>query len=121
MDHKALKKLEDELWDAADSLRAESNLTSAEYCMPVLGLIFLRYAYSRFSLVKAQIEAEHPSRPDRPYPITEEHFQSKSAIFLDEHAQYPNLLNLSGDIASHNWINTDGKLISSLGMALVND
>lgn len=120
MDKNAIKKLETELWDAADSLRAESKLTSAQYCMPVLGLIFLRYAYGRFKMVKAQIEKEHPSRPDRPYIITENNFKSKSAIFLDDEAQYENLLNLSGDVASHNWKNTEGRLITSLGMAVNN-
>ena len=34
-----LRKLESELWESADLLRAESKLTSQEYCMPVLGLI----------------------------------------------------------------------------------
>ena len=120
MDKNAIKKLETELWDAADSLRAESKLTSAQYCMPVLGLIFLRYAYGRFKMVKAQIEQEHPSRPDRPYIITEKNFKSKSAIYLDEQSQYANLLQLSGDVASHNWRNSEGNLITSLGMAVNN-
>ena len=31
------------LWDAADQLRANSNLTATEYSMPVLGVIFLRH------------------------------------------------------------------------------
>ena len=39
-----ITKLEAELWEAADELRANSKLSSQEYCMPVLGLIFLRYA-----------------------------------------------------------------------------
>lgn len=43
-----IRKLEAELWESADLLRAGSKLTSNQYCMPVLGLIFLRYAYSRF-------------------------------------------------------------------------
>ena len=55
MDTKSLKKLEAQLWESADMLRAGSKLTSNEYCMPVLGLIFLRYAYSRFKLVEAEI------------------------------------------------------------------
>lgn len=50
-----LRKLESELWESADLLRAESKLTSQEYCMPVLGLIFLRYAYSRFRYVEAKL------------------------------------------------------------------
>ena len=48
-----IRKLESELWESADLLRAGSKLTSNQYCMPVLGLIFLRYAYSRFQLVEA--------------------------------------------------------------------
>jgi hypothetical protein len=36
--------LEKRLWDAADQLRANSGLTSAQYGQPVLGLIFLRFA-----------------------------------------------------------------------------
>ena len=42
-----IRKLETELWEAADLLRADSKVTSQEYCMPVLGLIFLRYAYKQ--------------------------------------------------------------------------
>ena len=48
MDNRSIRKLEAELWESADLLRAGSKLTSNQYCMPVLGLIFLRYAYSRF-------------------------------------------------------------------------
>ncbi len=50
-----IRKLEKELWEAADLLRADSKVTSQEYCMPVLGLIFLRYAYSRFKFVEADM------------------------------------------------------------------
>lgn len=39
-----ISKIEDSLWEAADQLRANSKLTSSEYCMPVLGVIFLRHA-----------------------------------------------------------------------------
>lgn len=47
-----IRKLESDLWESADLLRSGSKLTSNQYCMPVLGLIFLRYAYSRFKLVE---------------------------------------------------------------------
>ena len=50
-----IRKLEAELWESADLLRAGSKLTSNQYCMPVLGLIFLRYAYSRFKMVETEI------------------------------------------------------------------
>lgn len=39
MNNKDLKTLEAKLWDVADELRANSKLTSAQYCMPVMGLI----------------------------------------------------------------------------------
>ena len=57
-----IRKLESELWESADLLRAGSKLTSNQYCMPVLGLIFLRYAYSRFQLVEAEILKDRPMR-----------------------------------------------------------
>ena len=44
MDNKSIKNLETDLWEAADLLRQGSKLTSQQYCMPVLGLLFLRYA-----------------------------------------------------------------------------
>jgi type I restriction enzyme M protein len=39
-----IAQIETSLWDAADQLRANSNLTATEYSMPVLGVIFLRHA-----------------------------------------------------------------------------
>ena len=39
-----LAKFETDLWEAADNLRANSKLTSSDYFMPVLGIIFLRHA-----------------------------------------------------------------------------
>ena len=55
MDNKSIKKLEADLWEAADLLRQGSKLTSQQYCMPVLELLFLRYAYSRFKKVEEEI------------------------------------------------------------------
>ena len=89
-----LRKLESELWESADLLRAESKLTSQEYCMPVLGLIFLRYAYSRFRYVEAEIMKDRPVRNGRVLPVESIDFQQKSAIFLPEEARYKYLLNL---------------------------
>ena len=88
-----LRKLESELWESADLLRAESKLTSQEYCMPVLGLIFLRYAYSRFRYVEAEIMKDRPVRNGRVLPVESIDFQQKSAIFLPEEARYEYLLN----------------------------
>ena len=63
-----VKKLEADLWESADLLRAGSKLTSNQYCMPVLGLIFLRYAYSRFKLVEREILKDRPVRGGRDFP-----------------------------------------------------
>ena len=89
-----IRKLETELWEAADLLRADSKVTSQEYCMPVLGLIFLRYAYSRFKFVEADILKDRPVRNGRVLPVEAADFKKKSAIFLPEEARYSYLLNL---------------------------
>ena len=89
-----IRKLETELWEAADLLRADSKVTSQEYCMPVLGLIFLRYAYSRFKFVEADILKDRPMRNGRVLPVEADDFKTKSAIFLPEEARYDYLLNL---------------------------
>ena len=95
-----IRKLEAELWESADLLRAGSKLTSNQYCMPVLGLIFLRYAYSRFKMVEAEILKNRPSRGGRVMPVEASDFAAKSALFLPKEAQYDYLLNLPDDIAS---------------------
>ena len=77
MDNKSLKKLEADLWESADLLRAGSKLTSNQYCMPVLGLLFLRYAYSRFKLVEAELLKARPMRRGVPLPIESEDFREK--------------------------------------------
>lgn len=89
-----IRKLEAELWEAADLLRADSKVTSQEYCMPVLGLIFLRYAYSRFKFVEAEVLKNRPVRNGRILPVEADDFKTKSAIFLPEEARYDYLLNL---------------------------
>ncbi|MBI4189321.1 MAG: type I restriction-modification system subunit M N-terminal domain-containing protein [Betaproteobacteria bacterium] len=52
----ATDTLEKRLWDAADQLRANSGLTSAQYSTPVLGLIFLRFAEARFMQRRAVLD-----------------------------------------------------------------
>lgn len=89
-----IRRLETELWEAADLLRADSKVTSQEYCMPVLGLIFLRYAYSRFKFVETEILKDRPVRNGRVLPVDADDFKTKSAIFLPEEARYSYLLNL---------------------------
>ena len=89
-----IRKLEAELWDSADLLRAGSKLTSNQYCMPVLGLIFLRYAHGRFKLVEAEILKNRPVRNGRVMPVEASDFAEKSALFLPPEARYDYLVNL---------------------------
>lgn len=91
-----ISRLENDLWEAADQLRANSKLTATEYSLPVLGLIFLRHASNRYLTVKAEIEQTLPSRGGRTRPLTAADFQQKAAIFLPDAAQYDYLVNLSG-------------------------
>lgn len=122
-----IRKLEAELWESADLLRAGSKLTSNQYCMPVLGLIFLRYAYSRFKMVEAEILKNRPSRGGRVMPVEASDFTAKSALYLPKEAQYDYLVNLPSDISSAGLVNKDGHVMNSLGevvnnaMALVED
>ena len=115
-----IRKLEAELWESADLLRAGSKLTSNQYCMPVLGLIFLRYAYSRFKKVEAEILKDRPSRGGRVLPVEASDFSAKSALFLPKEAQYEYLVNLPENIASAGLINKDGQPMNSLGEVVNN-
>lgn len=115
-----IRKLESELWESADLLRAESKLTSNQYCMPVLGLIFLRYAYSRYKMVEEEILKGRPSRGGRVMPVEASDFAAKSALYLPKEAQYNYLLNLPENIASAGLINKDGHKMNSLGEVVNN-
>lgn len=115
-----IRKLETELWESADLLRAGSKLTSNQYCMPVLGLIFLRYAYSRFKLVEAEILKDRPVRGGRVLPVEASDFVSRSALFLPREAQYAYLVNLPENIAAAGLTNWRGEVMGSLGEAVNN-
>ena len=115
-----IRKLESELWASADLLRAGSKLTSNEYCMPVLGLIFLRYAYSRFKTTEVEIQRNRPTRGGRTMPVTASDFIAKSALYLPQEAQYDYLLHLPDDIAAAGLRNRDGHIMTSLGEAVNN-
>ena len=113
-----IKKLEAELWESADLLRQGSKLTSSQYCMPVLALLFLRYAYSRFKMVEAEILQNRPSRGGRVMPVEPSDFAAKSALYLPREAQYDYLVNLPANIADAGLKTKDGQDINSLGEAV---
>ena len=113
-----IKKLETELWESADLLRQGSKLTSSQYCMPVLALLFLRYAYSRFKMVEAEILQNRPSRGGRVMPVEPSDFEAKSALYLPREAQYDYLVNLPANITDAGLKTKDGQDINSLGEAV---
>jgi len=89
-----IEAIEKRLWGAADTLRANSNYASNEYFLPVMGVVFLRHAYSRYLAVKARIEPNLPSRGGRKRAFIKEDFSQQSAIYLRPKAQFDNLVAL---------------------------
>ena len=89
-----ISQIEKRLWLVADNLRANSNFASNEYFLPVMGLIFLRHAFSRFQKVRAEIVETLPSRGGITRALTKEDFSQRSAIFLAEEAQFPYLVGI---------------------------
>lgn len=93
-----ISKLEDTLWEAADQLRANSKLTSSEYCFPILGIIFLRHATNRYNAVAARIEEEKAAgKLPKKLPITKAHFIARRALMLPQEARYESLMALPTD------------------------
>ena len=84
--------LEKQLWSAADNLRANSKLRGSEYSMPVLGLIFLKYAEHRFLHVQQELEAN--LSPRRIGMVNADTYKAKGAMFVPEDALYSRLLEL---------------------------
>ena len=112
MQGKQLRKLEAELWRAADQLRANSKLTASEYSMPVLGLIFLRHAYNRFQKVKIEVEKDLPVHPQRGRrPVNKKDFEERNAMFLPEKAQFDYLVSLPESADTGEAIDNAMKLI----------
>ena len=89
-----IEAIEKRLWSAADGLRANSNLASNEYFMPVMGLVFLRHAYGRYLLERDAVMAKLSSRGGKKREVTKEDFSGKGAIFLRPEAQYDYLSSL---------------------------
>lgn len=93
-----IEAIEKKLWKAADTLRANSNYASNEYFLPVMGLIFLRHAYSRFLKVKREVEADLPKRGGKTRSLIKEDFLCKGAIYLQEKAQFDFLVALPDSV-----------------------
>ena len=89
-----IEAIERRLWSAADTLRANSEYASNEYFLPVMGLVFLRHAYSRYLTAREEIEPTLPSRGGKRRALTKEDFSQRSAIFLNPEAQFDYLVAL---------------------------
>ena len=85
---KDIDKLEADLWEAADNLRANSKLTSSDYFMPVLGVIFLRHAANRFDAARRQIEADQASGKMPKRKVQPADYIARRALYLPEKARY---------------------------------
>jgi type I restriction enzyme M protein len=91
----ATDTLEKRLWNTADQFRANSGLTAAQYSAPVLGLIFLLFAETRFAKRRAELESagassrRATSRADEPAA-----YHAEGVIFLPQAARFDHLLNL---------------------------
>src|SRR3982074_45564 len=79
------------LWDTADELRANSHLKAAEYSIPVLGLIFLKFADSRFTEAEVDFSSRASSRRRT---IGKADYQSRGVLYLPDQARFAKLLTL---------------------------
>lgn len=98
MTNEQLKELEDKLWDAANSLRAYGGLKASDYAVPVLGLIFLKFAENKYSQFEAKIKEEfEKDKGTRMERSMEEIAIATCGFYLPEKSRFDYLLNLPGD------------------------
>ena len=92
-----IEQIEKRLWSSADNLRANSNFAANEYFLPVMGLIFLRHAFSRFLMIKEDIVKTLPSRGGKTRDLTRDDFTQRSALYLRKQAQFEYLVSLPSE------------------------
>jgi type I restriction enzyme M protein len=85
-----IHEIADRLWETADELRANSHLKAAEYSIPVLGLIFLKFADSRFTDVETELAGKGTGRRQ----IGKADYQAKGVLYLPEQSRFAKLLKL---------------------------
>jgi len=86
-------EMERRLWDAADELRANSKLKSSEYSVPVLGLIFLRYADAKFGLAEKELEKETGTKSSR-RSLSKVDYQARGVMYIPHEGRWSNLMQL---------------------------
>jgi type I restriction enzyme M protein len=85
---KDIDKLEADLWSAADNLRANSKLTSSDYFLPVLGIIFLRHAANRYETATQQIKDDQDAGRMPKRKIVDADYVRRRALPLPQEARY---------------------------------
>lgn len=80
----------DRLWETADELRANSHLKASDYSIPVLGLIFLKFADSRFTTLETELARKKAGRRQ----IGKADYQAQGVLYLPEQSRFANLLHL---------------------------
>lgn len=96
MDRQQLNDLKKNLWNVADELRANSGLKASAYSIPVLGLIFLKFADGKFGQFENEIVKEYEFlKGGRREKKIEEIAMEKCGFYLPEYSRYTYLLNLS--------------------------
>jgi type I restriction enzyme M protein len=95
-----IEKLEADLWEAADNLRANSKLTSSDYFMPVLGIIFLRHAANRFTAAVRQIEEDKAAGRMPRRAVVDADYVRRRALPLPECARYDRIMAQASSGAS---------------------
>jgi type I restriction enzyme M protein len=85
-------EIEKKLWASADELRANSHLKSSEYSVPVLGLIFLRFADQHFASVERELTATVHVGSRR--TIGKADYQARGVMYLPQQARFSYLLML---------------------------
>ena len=92
-----IEEFEADLWKVADNLRANSNLASNEYFMPILGLIFLRHATNRYYEAMAAIEKDRAAGRIPERPLVKADFTRRRALKLPATVRYDVLLKMPKD------------------------
>jgi len=85
--------IEKKLWEAADQLRANSHLRSSEYSVPVLGLIFLRFADYRFKAATEKIQKKKEKSKTR-RTISKVDYHAQGVLYIPEKSSFDYLLHL---------------------------
>ena len=89
----SMTEIQNRLWSVADQLRANSELTSAEYKTPVLGLVFLRFVDHQFTQVEDELN-QGSTTGRGPRPMTKDDYKSRGVLYLPDTSRYKHLLEL---------------------------